>query len=338
MQKRTSLKDIADKIGVSIAIVSYVLNGQEKEKRVGAELAKKILETSRELNYQPNQLARSLRMKSSKTIGLIVADIANPFFGHLARIIEDEALKYGYNVIFGSSDENKIKSESLFDTFLSRQVDGFIVVPVEGSENQIRNLVRKKVPLVLVDRFFPDIDTCHVVIDNYHASFNAVQELISKGFKKIFMVAYKSTMIHMKERIRGYSEALKVNQLVDFQQCYEVSFEHASEDIELIFNNIDFSSEQKNAVFFATSALSVAGLYCLRKKDVKIPEELGFIGFDGGESFDLYNPPLSYVEQPLEKIGKESVRILIDNIKDAEKISQIMLETKLILRNSSIML
>ena len=107
MQRRVSMKDIADKVGVSIALVSYVLNGQEKEKRVGAEVVKKIREAAKELNYQPNQIARSLRTKTTKTIGLVVADIANPFFGQLARIIENEANNFGYTVIFGSSDEDE---------------------------------------------------------------------------------------------------------------------------------------------------------------------------------------------------------------------------------------
>ena len=107
MPKRTSLKDIAAKVGVSTALVSYVMNGQEKEKRVGSEIVEKIREAAIELNYKPNQIASSLRKGSTNTIGLIVADIANPFFGQLARIIEDEASKYNYIVIFGSSDENK---------------------------------------------------------------------------------------------------------------------------------------------------------------------------------------------------------------------------------------
>ena len=103
-------------------------------------------QAAEDLNYQPNQIARSLRTGSTKTIGLIVADIANPFFGHLARIIEDEANNFGYTVVFGSSDEDDFKSEALVNTLLNRQVDGFIIVPAENTSNQMRNLIKKKFP------------------------------------------------------------------------------------------------------------------------------------------------------------------------------------------------
>jgi LacI family transcriptional regulator len=332
MQKRVSLKDIANKVGVSIALVSYVLNGQEKEKRVGAEVVKKIRLAAEELNYQPNQIARSLRMKSTKTIGLIVADIANPFFGQLARIIENEANKFGYTVIFGSSDEDGQKSEALINTLLNRQVDGFIIVPTEDTISQIRNLIRKKIPVVLVDRYFPEISTSHVVLDNYIATFDATSHLINKGYKDIVMVAYKSTLIHMKERIRGYSEAMIANNLSEYQRVAEIRNDHYQADIENVFTNYVHTENKNIALIFATNALSISGLYSSQNKCVKIPEDIAFIGFDGGECFDLYNPPLSFVQQPLEEMGKESFRVLLDLMKGSNKISQIILSPNLIVR------
>ena len=120
MVKKTSMKDIAQDVGVSIALVSYVLNNQ-KENRIGKEVARKIREAANRLNYQPNQLAKSLKTNKSFTIGLIVADIANPFSSSMARIIEDEADKHNYTVLFGSSDENPQRLQKLIDTLLNRQ-------------------------------------------------------------------------------------------------------------------------------------------------------------------------------------------------------------------------
>jgi len=334
MEKRVSLKDIAGKLGVSIAVVSYVLNGQEKEKRVGADLAVKIRQTAEELNYQPNQIARSLRMKSTNTIGLIVADIANPFFGQLARYVENEAGKFGYTVIFGSSDENAIKSENLINTLLNRQVDGFIIVPAEGTVGQIQNLIKKNVPHVLVDRFFPELNSSYVILDNYAASFHATNHLINKGFINISMIAYNTSLIHMKERIRGYMEAMKNNNLTQYINCSEVSFEESYDDICLALDSLKIDSMPHAAVVFATSALSVSGLYWIQKNNIKVPLELGFVGFDGGESFDLYNPPLSFVQQPLEEISREAFRILLNHIKGDENCTQIQLKPELIVRSS----
>jgi LacI family transcriptional regulator len=334
MDKRVSLKDIANKVGVSIALVSYVMNGQEKEKRVGAEVVKKIRQAAEELNYQPNQIARSLRMGSTKTIGLIVADIANTFFGHLARIIEDEANNFDYTVVFGSSDEDEFKSEALINTLINRQVDGFIIVPTEGTSGQIRNLLRKKIPLVLIDRYFPEINASHIVLDNYQATFDATTLLAGKGYKRIAMVAYKSSLIHMKERIRGYREAMNTFNLSDNVCVREIRFEHSQRDMEQVFNDMLILDKKVDAVIFATNALSMSGLFCAQKSNIVIPSDLAFIGFDGGECFDLYHPPLTYVKQPLEEMGKEAFRVLLDLINRSSKTSHVMLNSKLIIRES----
>ena len=123
-----SLKDVAQKAGVSTALVSYVLNGKEKEGRVGKEIASKINQIARDLNYQPNHLAKSLRSGKTYTIGLVIADISNPFFANIARIVENEARRLGYTVICGSSDEEADTSWELIKVLISRQVDGLIIV------------------------------------------------------------------------------------------------------------------------------------------------------------------------------------------------------------------
>jgi LacI family transcriptional regulator len=334
MNKRVSLKDIANRVGVSIALVSYVMNGLEKEKRVGKEVVNKIKQAAEELSYQPNQIARSLRMGSTKTIGLILADIANPFFAHLARIIEDEANNFGYTVIFGSSDEDEFKSESLINTLLNRQVDGFIIVPTEGTCEQIRNLQKKKMPLVLVDRYFPEINSSHIVLDNFQATFDATTYLTEKGYKRIAIVAYKSSLIHMQERIRGYTEAMDAANLSANKCVKEIRLEHSQKDMENVFDDLLLMNKKTDAIVFATNALSMGGLFSTKKSNISIPGDLAFIGFDGGECFDLFNPPLTYVKQPLEEIGKEAFRVLIDLINRSGKTSHIMLNPQLIVRSS----
>src|SRR5690606_11324084 len=134
MKKRVSIKNIAEAAGVSTALVSYVLNNKEKEARVGKEIAIKIREIAKELGYQPNQRAKSLKSGLSYIIGLIVADISNPYFANIARTVEDEAKKNNYTVIFGSSDENAEKSRDLIDVLINRQVDGFIIAPTDDFE------------------------------------------------------------------------------------------------------------------------------------------------------------------------------------------------------------
>lgn len=334
MSKRVSLKDIASKVGVSTALVSYVLNGLEKEKRVGPEIVKKIKEAAKELNYKPNQIARSLRKGSTNTIGLIVADIANPFFGQLARIIEDEAGKFNYTVIIGSSDENSTKSASLIDTLLDRQVDGFIIVPSEGCDEEIETLVQREVPVVLIDRFLPEVSTNYIVLDNFKATYEAVNHFITKGYKRISMIAYKSSLIHMQERIRGYKEAMKDNQLQDAIQIKELLYDRVKEDMDKGVGELLNGNIKPDALLFATNALSIAGLYAIKKYNLKVPEDMAIIGFDGNEAFDFYYPPITYIEQPIEEMGKESVRVLLEQIHGSTKPVHVELKHQLIIRES----
>ena len=333
MAKRVSIKDIANKVGVSTALVSYVLNGLEKEKRIGPEVVKKIHEAVKELNYQPNQIARSLRKGSTSTIGLIVADISNPFFGQLARVVENEAAQFGYAVVFGSSDENAANSAILIKTLVNRQIDGLILAPPEGSAEQIKYLMNQGIPFVLVDRYLPDISTNRVVLDNYNATYSAVKCFVANGYRRITLVTYKSTLVHMRERIRGYQEGMKDNGLSDFIVVKEVRYNQIKEDMEAIMTGL-LNERGMDAVLFATNALSISGLYAIRKSEVKVPEELAVIGFDGHEVFDFFQPPLSYIQQPLEEMGKESVRVLIDQIRGSQKTVHIEMRHQLITRKS----
>ncbi|MCU0409192.1 MAG: LacI family transcriptional regulator [Bacteroidales bacterium] len=251
MEKRVSLKDIASRVGVSVALVSYVLNGKEKEMRVSAEVVAKVRHAAEEMNYEPNQIARSLRMGATKTIGLVVADISNPFFGHLARIIEDEAFKSGYTVIFGSSDEDEEKSAMVLRTLQNRQADGYIIVPSEGTTRQISGLLRKKRPVVLVDRYFPELNCSHIVLNNYQATFDATSHLIGKGCKRIALVAYRTSLIHMKERIRGYAEAMSVSGLPWEDLLIEVEFGHTQAETDNALNK--FLEKNRNVVSVSTA-------------------------------------------------------------------------------------
>jgi LacI family transcriptional regulator len=331
-KQNVSLKDIAKHLNVSTALVSYVLNGKEKEKRVGKEMTKKIRQAAIDMQYQPNQIARSLRMKESKTIGLILADIANPFFGQLARIIENEATKNGYTVIIGSSDEDNKKSTLLIDTLINRQVDGLIVVPAEGSYEQLKNVIEKQIPLVMVDRCLPGLNASFVVLNNYKASYDATQSLLRKGFRKIAHFAYNTDLNHMQERIRGYQEAMSDHGLSDNEHIHRISLMNINNEMENIFDEFLRKKWDFDALFFATNSLSIVALHVLRQKGIDLSDKKGFIGFDGGDVFDLHNPPLSFVRQPLLDMGKESFYILLDQIKGGTLIQQKMLDPILIER------
>lgn len=334
MAKKVQLKDIAEKLGVSTALVSYVISGKEKEKRVGAELAQKIRDTAREMNYMPNQIARSLRKGSTKTIGLILADIANPFFSTMARYVEDEAGKQGYVVVIGSSDEDCEKSAKLVDTLLNRQVDGFIMIPSEGCEMQVKSLTDREIPFVLADRFFPGIASNYVILDNYNASLEAVNHLFDSGFKNPGMIAYKSSQVHMLDRIRGYYDAFSKRKGHNRNWIRELDYKNPSLEMDRVIRDLAISKDKPDALFFATNTLTMAGLYSINKYNIRVPDEMGILGFDGNEAFDFFYSPVSYVKQPIPEMVREVVRILIEQINGSGKISHVSLKSELIKRAS----
>ncbi|NLR58638.1 LacI family transcriptional regulator [Chitinophaga polysaccharea] len=334
--KKVSLKDIATAAGVSTALVSYVLTNKEKEARVGEEIAKKIREIARKLNYQPNHIARSLKSGRSFTIGLIVADISNPFFGHIARTIEDEAKRNNYTVIFGSSDENAAKSGDLVNVLLNRQVDGLIITPAEGSEQQLRQLQAQNIPFVLIDRFFPDMAASYITVDNYQGAKKAVEHLIRKGRQRIGMIAYKTTLHHISERKRGYQEALQAHGHDAGRSLLKTArYSHLKEDMQLAIDQLLNSRHRADAIFFATNSLAIEGLKYINERGIRIPDELAIITFDETDALDLFYCPVTFVRQPIAEMGKAAVRVLLEQINQPHKgIEHICIDTTLVVRKS----
>jgi LacI family transcriptional regulator len=330
MKKNVSLKDIAEHVGVSTALVSYVLNNKLKD-RINKDVAAKIRQAAEDLNYRPNQIARSLKAQKTFTIGLIVADISNPFSSQIARIIEDEAKNYGYSVIFGSSDESIEKTSDLIKLFLDRQVDGLIIALPEQTESQVQHLKKIDVPFVLIDRYYPDIKTNSVSINNFSAAQKAIQHLLDNGRKRIGVVAYKTSLFHLNERIRGAVDLLADNALVG-----EVEINSINEDVIAAIDWFLADPNPVDAIFFTSNLLAVSGLKYINRIGIRIPEQLAVVGFDETDAFDLFYAPISYVKQPLIELGSESIKLLLKTIDDKENNESIELETELVIRNSSI--
>ncbi|MCB0729553.1 MAG: LacI family DNA-binding transcriptional regulator, partial [Ignavibacteriae bacterium] len=180
-KKRTKISDIAKRLGVSTALVSFVLNGKSKEKRISDEMSKKVVETAKKMSYKPNSLAKGLRTGKSNTIGLILADISNPYFAKLARFIEIEATKYNYRVIFSNSDEDNEKFATQLEVLIDEHVDGFILTPPIGSEKELISLQKREIPFVIIDRVFKNVKSHSVIIDNFQSGYHATKRLIKNN-------------------------------------------------------------------------------------------------------------------------------------------------------------
>ncbi|MDR1718715.1 MAG: LacI family transcriptional regulator [Dysgonamonadaceae bacterium] len=314
MMTRVSLKDIAQEIGVSNATVSLVLNGKEKEGRVSKELAERIRKKAVAMNYHPNAMARALRMGSSNTIGLIVTDSSNQFFAKLAFRIEEYADSLGYSVIVANSNENDAKMERMIQELKNRQVDGFIIIPTENGQGSINNLVNSKVPVVLLDRYFEEINTHHVLIDNFKTSRSATEFLINQGCKRIGLIIYKSELPHMQERRNGFAEALKRNGMYVPAFIKEINYQTIEENIQKAIDDLLTRIDPVDGILFASNSIAIHSLKYLMKRNINIPSDMKVIGFDENDAFDLSREPIPFVQQPIAEMGKLSVDLIIKQI------------------------
>lgn len=314
--KKVSIKDIALKVGVSNASVSMVLNGNVKKGRISKEMIEKIQTAAKTMNYQPNRLARSLQSGRTQTIGLLVADISNPFFGALAFHIQEQIEEAGYAVIIMNTNESDTKMGKMIELLKERQVDGFIIVPTEYGERYIAPLAETNIPLVLMDRYYPSIPTTNVLVDNYQASLEATNLLITHGCKRIALLVYHNNQPHMLERKRGYTDALKKAGLLNESLIKEVNYTNIAEDIRQAITNLRQNTGESavDGILFATNSIAVIGIKQLLNLNIRIPEEIQVASFDKSEAFDLMTTPIPYIQQPIFEIAKKSVQVLIEQI------------------------
>lgn len=335
-KRKTTIKDIADAAGVSVALVSFVMNNMSGGKyRVSAKTTKKILSIAEELDYQPNNAARSLRKGRSNTIGVILSDISNPFFSDIARCIEDKAYQYKYTVIFGSTDEDAAKLDNLIKVFINKGVDGLIIVPCDGAQKHIEKVLEANIPLVLLDRTIPDLEVNNVVLNNRKALALAVGNLVEGGSRKIEMVSYAWNLSNIAEREAGYQHTMKQFSLSENIRIHRLKYKNISDQMEKILTAA--VNKGVEALVFATNTLAVAGMKTLCRKGLRVPDDIAVVCFDSSEAFELYYTTVTYVKQPVEQFGQEALDLLIKAIGENEQVkySTIMLNPELVEGKSS---
>jgi LacI family transcriptional regulator len=309
--KRVSLKDIAAKLGVSTSAVSFVLNGREKEMRIGAKLAARIRKAAHQAGYTPHKVAVSLRTGKSKIVALIVDDISGNFFASLARTIEKEIERHGYRVFYCSTGNQLAKGEELIRLLLQYQVDGFLITPVPGMESLIDSLLQQKRPVVLVDSYFPGTKAPYVLVDNRLGISAAMKNLVSGGYRKIALVMNDVKLVQMQERLRGYKESLSAAK-IRFRKDLILTTAYGEPDQVLVRNISAFlKSQQPQAVLFAANYLGVHGLESIHQLQWEIPHDIAVSCFDDHELFQLYKPAITAIEQPVEEIGTTAVQLLM---------------------------
>jgi len=331
---KITIKDIARMAEVSTATVSKVIN--KKDKNISEATRQRILDIVDEYNYVPNRVASSMITKKTHSIGLVIPDIANPFFPELARGVEDIANKYGYHLILCNSDNDVKKEESYIGMLLEKMVDGIILTSSSRRMGDSINLSKLTVPLITVDR---DIEGAKIngkiTVDNCSGAFDAVTYMLEKGYKKILHLGGPITSGPSRDRYKGYLEAYKAKG----QSISDDYYVHGYYSSEWGYDGIKkvlASGLEFDAVFCGNDLIALGAMKALREAKLKIPEDIAVVGFDDIYMTTMVEPQLTTVHQLNYQMGFKAAQMLIDIIEEkVVKHKEEILKTKLIIREST---
>ncbi|CAM5265794.1 MULTISPECIES: LacI family DNA-binding transcriptional regulator [Streptomyces] len=323
------IKDVAAEAGVSVATVSRVLNGHPS---VSQEARTRVLAAVEALGYRPNAVARSLRTAQTRTLGLVISDVLNPYFTELARFVEEEARALGYSVIIGNADERPDLQDHHVRTLIDRRIDGLLVSPADGGTPLLRDVALSGTPMVFVDRWIPGIDVPVVRADGTGAVRDLVAHLHGLGHRRLAIIAGPAATTTGDERVEAFRGALRDHGLAlpdayigqgDFQAA---SGRRATEGfLEL--------AEPPEVVFAADNLMALGALDAIRARGLRVPDDIALAAFDDIPWFVHTGPPITAVAQPTADLARAAVRALADRI-EGRTPQSVTLPARLVVRRS----
>lgn len=321
-----NLKSLAQHLGISASTVSRVMAGRGDEFRIAKETQKHILDEAAAMGVRPDELARSLRLQSTRTLGLVIPDISNPFFAALARAVERRARALGYTVLLADSEESAEVEGECIRMLLDRRIDGLILAPVGGDSAHLKALIASKLPLTQVDRVFTALKTAAVVADNFTGACEAVKRLVKLGHRRIACLQGREDSSVILERVRGYRAGLSEAGL-RFEGKFLVGGEHSQAIAREHTLRLLEMKPRPTAVLALSNQLALGALEAVRERGLIIPEDLSLIAFDEQPWATLLSPPLTTLAQPVEDMGTVAVDRLCELIKRGGKPSRKALTT-----------
>jgi LacI family transcriptional regulator len=332
--RRPTQNDVAQRAGVSQATVSLVLNKVSRS-NIPEETRLRVINAIDELGYRPNTLASSLRLGKTQTLGLILPDIANPFFAEVSRSIEIAAFEQNYNLILCNT-EGDIDRELLYvDVLCNRQVDGIIFVAMGDQADSLQRVLCKNIPVVMIDRDLPGTEVDAVLTDNRLGGFQATQHLIDLGHYRIGCIAGPSSVTPSAGRGEGYLAALAEHNIPADENLYVRGDFHPYSGWAAARSMLALR-EPPTAIFAGNDLMAIGALRAITEAGLHVPEDISLVGFDNIELASYTNPPLTSVAQPIHEAGQMAVNFLLERIREPDQpFRRAILPTSLIVRNSS---
>lgn len=327
-------RDVAALAGVSPAVVSYVLN--DGPRGVAPETRDRVLAAVKELGYRPNGIARSLKTKRTMTLGLVIPDTANPFFGELARAVEEAAFTAGYTLLIGNAAEDEGRQTTYVRTFLQRQVDGVLLVPTHGPVRCVAELHRSTKPWVVLDRRVDHLDdVSQVLADSRGGARDATRHLLDHGRRTIACIAGPLDVTTTRDRVAGWRDALTetgrrpVRRLVRHVPFGREAGYRAACDL------FATSSRRPDAVFVASDEQALGVLRALAELGLHCPDDVAVASFDGIASGAYAVPGLTTMAQPFARLGERAIARLVTTIGEPEAPAEVsVLPVSLVTRGS----
>jgi LacI family transcriptional regulator len=336
--KRLQLEDISKQLGYSKTLISMVLNGKGDHYGISKKTQEAVMDAVNQLDYTPNKFARALRTGKSFFIGLIVADISNPFYSLIAKNIESSLFERGYNLMVCSSDENETRERKLVEMMQSQQgVDGLIVASCFKNADFYNQPKINKIPTIFIDRILPLFSAHYVIIDNYGGSIEIVNKLVKSGSKKIACLSITPSYLStIEDRINGYKEALQKNKLTyDEVMVKAIRYDQIESEVKLALNEFITNKKKPDAIYCLNNSIAIAVLKSIKLKEYnEFYKKTQIASFDDVDLFNLIDTPVISVSQPIKEIGSNAGNLVVDLIDGKlNNKTNLVLSTKLIERN-----
>lgn len=334
---KVDIKTVARKAGVSTATISRVL---ADFKGVREETRKKVINVIEQLNYEVNAVARSLRQQRTYTIGIIVGNVLSQFYSIIAKSVEDTAKKAGYNLILCNGDDDPQKELEYLKILKSNRVDGIILTPTGKNSEYINYLIDSGTKVVLLDRLVENVSCDAVLVDNFKGAYTATKYLTDQGYRKIAIITGFLDRTTGKKRLNGYLVALKEAGIKKDHKLIKIGDFKKESGISLTKDLIS-SLPIPEAIFVTNIDMTLGALIAIKEAGLKIPDDIGIVGFDDPDWSTVIDPPLTTINQPVYNLGATASEVLIKKIESSQVHNSkqpliITLNTSLVIRCSTL--
>jgi len=326
-----TIKRVADRAGVSIATVSRVFADPAS---VSDVLRQRVIDAARGLNYQPSRAARTLRVGTSQTVGVVIPDLENPYFTAVVRGVEVVLQAAGYTLLLANSDEDTARERAILETFRAEGAAGIIVVPINNARGAYRDVLAPPLHVVVVDRSPTNLRADLVTVDNVGGTRLGVEHLLALGHREVALLGGPPRHSTAKERERGFHEALRAAGVaVRTELVYHGDFREGGGYDGM--KTLMALPTPPTAVFAANNLMTLGAYRALHEAGIRIPDQVALVGFDDIPWATSLNPPLTAVSQPAQEIGSSAADLLLDRIARADRsIRHLILEATLVVRAS----